>query len=68
MTKIFIGLLAISLALLAAIGSKKYRDLQAPGERPQLDIEAYWGPKIKEPYRENPEIVSFDISVKPEVR
>lgn len=68
MAKIFMGLLVIGLALLAAIVSKKYQDLQAPGERPELDITAYWGPKLKEPYRENQAILPFDISVKPEVR
>ncbi|XP_017106981.2 juvenile hormone epoxide hydrolase 1-like [Drosophila bipectinata] len=67
MGKIVIGFMVGGPALLAAIGSKKFSDLQAPGERPLLDIKAYWGPKLKEPYRENQSILPFDISVKPEI-
>ncbi|KAH8402034.1 hypothetical protein KR009_009316 [Drosophila setifemur] len=55
------------LAMLAAIGYKNYRDLAAPGTRPDLDNNAYWGPKLKEPYQENKAILPYDISVNPEV-
>ncbi|KAH8270818.1 hypothetical protein KR018_005641 [Drosophila ironensis] len=55
------------LAVLGAIGFKSYRDLHAPGKRPDLDNNAYWGPNSRESYRENKAVLPFDISVKAEV-
>ncbi|XP_017051728.1 juvenile hormone epoxide hydrolase 1 [Drosophila ficusphila] len=67
MANIWVRFLVGGLAILVAVGYKNYRDLSAPGKRPDLDNSAYWGPKLKEPYRENKAILPFDISVKPEV-
>ncbi|XP_017051762.1 juvenile hormone epoxide hydrolase 2-like [Drosophila ficusphila] len=67
MAKLWVRFLLGGLALLVAIGYKKYGELAAPGKRPDLDNNAYWGPKLKGPYRENKAILPLDISVKPEV-
>lgn len=67
MASVWVRILIGGLTMLAAIGYKNYRDLSAPGKRPDLDNNAYWGPKSKEPYRENKAILPYDISVKPEV-
>lgn len=55
------------LALLVAVGYKNYRDLAAPGKRPNLDNNEYWGPQLKGTYQENKAIKPYDISVAPEV-
>lgn len=55
------------LALLVAVGYKNYRDLGAPGKRPDLDNNEYWGPQLKGQYQEIKAIKPFDISVSPEV-
>ncbi|KAH8348258.1 hypothetical protein KR084_005857 [Drosophila pseudotakahashii] len=67
MANIWVRFLVGGLAILLAVGYKNYRDLSAPGKRPDLDNNAYWGPALKEPYRENKAILPFDIGVKPEV-
>ncbi|KAH8254317.1 hypothetical protein KR032_009456 [Drosophila birchii] len=67
MANVWVRILIGGLAMLAAIGYKNYKDLGAPGKRPDLDNNAYWGPKTKEPYKENKAILPYDISVKPEV-
>jgi len=67
MANLFVRFLVGGLAILVAVGYKNYRDLSAPGKRPDLDNNAYWGPALKGPYRENKAILPFDISVKPEV-
>lgn len=67
MANIWPRILLGALTILVAVGYKNYRDLSAPGKRPDLDNNAYWGPTLKEPYRENKAILPFDISVKPEV-
>lgn len=49
------------------VGIKNYRDLGAPGKRPDLDNNAYWGPALKEPYKENTAVLPYDIGVAAEV-
>ncbi|EDW02706.1 juvenile hormone epoxide hydrolase 1 [Drosophila grimshawi] len=63
----FVRILIGGLALLVAVGYKNYRDLGAPGKRPDLDNNAYWGPKLEGSYQEKKEISPYDISVAPEV-
>nr|ACV04749.1 JHEH2 [Drosophila yakuba] len=67
MANIWARILVGAVTILVAVGYKNYRDLSAPGKRPDLDNQEYWGPTLKEPYRENKAILPFDISVKPEV-
>ncbi|EDW32162.1 GL10580 [Drosophila persimilis] len=68
MSNVFVRFLIGGLALLAAVGYKNYRDLAAPGKRPDLDNNAYWGPKLgKQIYKENKAILPYDITVNPEV-
>ncbi|KAH8270882.1 hypothetical protein KR018_011312 [Drosophila ironensis] len=67
MANTFARIFVAALILLVAFGYKNYKDLQAPGKRPDLDNNAYWGPKLKDVYRENKAILPFDISVKPEI-
>ncbi|XP_068144789.1 juvenile hormone epoxide hydrolase 1 [Drosophila tropicalis] len=55
------------IAILFFVGYKNYRDLSAPGKRPDLDTEAYWGPGDKALYKENKAILPFDISVDPAI-
>ncbi|KAH8407406.1 hypothetical protein KR222_003361 [Zaprionus bogoriensis] len=55
------------LAVLLAVGIKNYRDLGAPGKRPDLDTNEYWGPQLAEPYKENKAVLPYDISVAPEL-
>lgn len=50
------------------VGIKNYRDLGAPGKRPDLNNNAYWGPDLgKEPYKENKAVLPYDIGVAAEV-
>lgn len=49
------------------VGIKNYRDLGAPGKRPDLDNNEYWGPALKEPYKENKAVLPYDIGVSAEV-
>ncbi|XP_001360679.3 juvenile hormone epoxide hydrolase 2 [Drosophila pseudoobscura] len=68
MSNVFVRFLIGGLALLVAVGYKNYRDLAAPGKRPDLDNNAYWGPKLgKQIYKENKAILPYDITVNPEV-
>ncbi|XP_060654452.1 juvenile hormone epoxide hydrolase 1 [Drosophila nasuta] len=53
------------LTAVVAVSIKNYRDLSAPGKRPDLDNNEYWGPKLKEPYKENKAVLPYDISVAP---
>jgi len=61
--RILIGALTIILG----VGIKNYRELLAPGKRPDLDNNEYWGPKLKDAYKENKAVLPYDISVAPEV-
>lgn len=49
------------------VGIKNYRDLGAPGKRPDLDNNEYWGPALKEAYKENKAVLPYDIGVSAEV-
>lgn len=49
------------------VGIKNYRDLGAPGKRPDLDSNEYWGPALKEPYKENKAVRPYDIGASAEV-
>ncbi|KAH8261110.1 hypothetical protein KR044_003598 [Drosophila immigrans] len=55
------------LTAIVAVSIKNYRDLSAPGKRPDLDSNEYWGPKLKEPYKENKAVLPYDISVAPAI-
>lgn len=63
----FVRILIGGFAILVAVGYKNYRDLGAPGKRPELDNNEYWGPKLKGSYQENKLVSPYDISVAPEV-
>ncbi|EDW62144.1 juvenile hormone epoxide hydrolase 1 [Drosophila virilis] len=63
----FVRILIGGLAILVAVGYKNYRDLGAPGKRPDLDNNEYWGPKLKGSYQENKLVSPYDISVAPDV-
>ncbi|XP_022226074.2 juvenile hormone epoxide hydrolase 1 [Drosophila obscura] len=68
MSNVFVRFLIGGLAMLAAVGYKNYRDLSAPGKRPDLDNNAYWGPQLsKQSNKENKAILPYDITVNPEV-
>lgn len=49
------------------VGIKNYRDLGAPGKRPDLNNNEYWGPALKEPYKENKAVRPYDIGASAEV-
>ncbi|XP_064543009.1 juvenile hormone epoxide hydrolase 1 [Drosophila montana] len=66
-TTTFVRILIGGFAILVAVGYKNYRDLGAPGKRPDLDNNEYWGPKLKGSYQENKAVSPYDISVAPEV-
>lgn len=61
-----IRILVAGLAIAIAVGFKNYREMTAPGRRPDLDHNAYWGPG-KPGSQENKAVLPFDISVAPEL-
>jgi len=56
-----------ALTVIIGVTYKNYRDLSAPGKRPDLDSNEYWGPKLQGAYKENKAVLPYDISVAPEV-
>ncbi|XP_034479485.1 juvenile hormone epoxide hydrolase 1 [Drosophila innubila] len=56
-----------ALTVIIGVTYKNYRDLSAPGKRPDLDSNEYWGPKLQGSYKENKAVLPYDISVAPEL-
>lgn len=64
MEKIIFG--AITLAI--AFGFQAYRDMSKSLEKPDLDVNEYWGPGDVKGYKEDKTIRSFKVDYTDEVR
>lgn len=49
-------------AVFIAFSAYKFRELTKPIEAPKFDLDEYWGPGKKSDYKENTEVVKYEIS------